>query len=138
MQIRFLLGCGSVMPITSSYVSDISNCLIDLLSEEANILVKKEMDPLVAASNVYKLLMENGKVRVLKVVSKPGDVAKMHYHPDHVVYAVKGGKVALTSGGKTQEIELKADTVMFLDAQSHEMKNIGNATIELIVTELKK
>jgi quercetin dioxygenase-like cupin family protein len=40
-------------------------------------------------------------VRVLKVVSNPGDVAKMHYHPDHVVYAMKGGKVALTSGGKT-------------------------------------
>jgi quercetin dioxygenase-like cupin family protein len=93
---------------------------------------------ILAASNVYKLLMENGMVRVLKVVSKPGNVAKMHYHPDHVVYAVKGGKVALTSGGKTQEIELKADSAMFLDAQSHEMKNVGKTTIELIVTELKK
>jgi quercetin dioxygenase-like cupin family protein len=120
------------------YVAHKIPCSIDLQNEEASSLVKKEMDPLVAASNVYKLLMENDKVRVLKVVSKPGDVAKMHYHPDHVVYAVKGGKVALTSGGKTQDIELKADSAMFLDAQSHEMKNVGNATVELIVTELKK
>jgi quercetin dioxygenase-like cupin family protein len=127
-----------VVPITLLYVFDKATCFIDLLNSKAISLVKKEMDPLVAASNVYKLLMENDKVRVLKVVSKPGDVAKMHYHPDHVVYAVKGGKVALTSGGKTQEMELKADSAMFLDAQSHEMKNVGNAIIELIVTELKK
>jgi quercetin dioxygenase-like cupin family protein len=100
--------------------------------------MKKETDPLVAAANVYKLLMENDKVRVLHVVSKPGDVAKMHHHPDHVVYTVKGGKVALTSEGKTQEIELKTNSAMFLEAQNHEMKNIGNATIDLIVTELKK
>lgn len=57
-------------------------------------------------------------VRVLQVVSKPGDVAKMHHHPDHVVYAVKGGKAALTSGGKTQEMELKIGSAIFLEAQT--------------------
>jgi len=100
--------------------------------------MKKEMDPLVAANNVYKLLFENDKVRVLQVVSGRGDVAKMHHHPDHVVYVVKGGNVALTSRGKTEEIELKTGSAIFLDEQDHEMKNIGNATIELIVNELKK
>jgi len=59
-----------------------------LIAREVNVLVKKEMDALVAASNVYKLLNENDKVRVLEVVSRPGDVAKMHHHPDHVVYAL--------------------------------------------------
>ena len=100
--------------------------------------MKKEMDPLMAASNVYKLLNENDRVRVLEVVSKPGDVAKMHHHPDHAVYAVKGGKMKLTSGGKTQEMDIKAGSVMFLDAQDHEAKNIGNTTIDLIVMEMKK
>jgi beta-alanine degradation protein BauB len=101
-------------------------------------LVKKEMDPLTAASTVYKLLNENDKVRVLEVVSKPGEVAKMHHHPDHVIYALKGGKATLTSGGKTQEMEIKTGSALFLDAQDHEMKNVGNTTIDLIVVELKK
>ena len=101
-------------------------------------MAKKEMDALVAASNVYKLLNENDKVRVLEVVFKRGDVAKMHHHPDHVVYAVKGGKASFTSGGKTQEMEIKAGSVMFLDAQDHEVKNIGNTTLDLLVMELKK
>lgn len=101
-------------------------------------MVKKEIDPLMAASNVYKLLNENDRVRVLEVVSKPGDVAKMHHHPDHVIYALKGGNAKLTTGGKTQEMEIKAGSVLFLEAQDHEMKNIGKTTIDLIVMELKK
>lgn len=95
------------------------------------------MDPLVAASNVYKLLNENDKVRVLEVIFKPGDVAMMHHHPDHVVYALKGGKMSLASGGKTLEMEIKAGSVMFLDAQDHEAKNIGKTTLDMLVVELK-
>ena len=86
--------------------------------------MKKEMDPLMAASNVYKLLNENDRVRVLEIVSKPGDVAKMHRHPDHVVYALKGGKATLASGGKTQEMEIKTGSVLFLDAQDHEIRTL--------------
>ena len=100
--------------------------------------MKKDMDALSAASNVYKLLNENDKVRVLQVTFKPGDIAKMHHHPDHVAYALKGGTMSLTSEGKTQEMEIKTGTAMFLDAQDHEAKNIGKTTIDLIVVELKK
>ncbi len=95
-------------------------------------------DALTAASNVYKFLNENEKVRVLEVVFKPGDVAKMHHHPDHVAYAISGGKMSLTSEGKTQEMEIKTGSVMFLNAQNHEAKNIGNTTLDLLVVELKK
>jgi len=100
--------------------------------------MKMEMDPITAASNVYKFLNENNRVRVLEVVFKPGDVAKMHHHPDHIVYALKGGKLSLTSKGKTQESEIKTGEVLFLDAQDHEAKNIGNTTLDLLVVELKK
>jgi quercetin dioxygenase-like cupin family protein len=88
--------------------------------------------------NVSKSIFENNKVRVLEVVSKPIDVAKMHSHPDQVVYAVKGGKMKLTSGGKTIEMELKDGSVNFFEAQDHEVKNSGKTTQHLIVVELKK
>ncbi|MCL5876986.1 MAG: cupin domain-containing protein [Candidatus Bathyarchaeota archaeon] len=95
------------------------------------------MDPLMTASNVYKLLNEN-KVRVLEVTFKPNDVAKMHHHPYYVVYALSGRKMRLTSEGKTQEIELKSGQVLFLDAQDHEAENIGHTTLDLLVMELKQ
>jgi beta-alanine degradation protein BauB len=94
-------------------------------------------DPLVAASNVYKLLNENDKARVFKVTFKSGETAKMHHHPDHLAYVLKGGKLQLTSEGKTDEIDVKEGTVIFLKEQDHEAKNIGNSTVDLVVVELK-
>ena len=98
----------------------------------------ESMDPMKVASNVYKFLNENERVRVLEVYFKPRDVAKMHYHPEHVVYVLKGGKLRLTSEGKTQDMDLKEGSVLFLNAQNHEASNVGNSDIDLIVFELKK
>ncbi len=94
----------------------------------------KEIDNLAAAPEV---LNENEKVRVLKVVFNPGEVAKMHHHPDHVVYALEGGKLSILSGGKTRELEIITGSVSFFDAIDHEVKNIGNTIIDLVVMELK-
>jgi len=95
-------------------------------------------DPMVTASNVYKLLNENGNARVFKATFKPGDTAKMHHHPDHMVYVLKGGHLQLTSAGKTDELDLSEGAVVFLDEQIHEATNTGNSTAELIVVEFKK
>lgn len=91
-----------------------------------------------AAKNVYKLVNENDRVRVLEVVFKPGDMAKMHHHPEHVVYVLKGGNLQLTSEGKTENMDLKAGQAVFLKAQNHEAKNNGSSTVDLLVVELKK
>jgi quercetin dioxygenase-like cupin family protein len=98
----------------------------------------EKMDALKAASNVYKFIMENDRVRVLKVTFKKGDKAAMHHHPDHVVYVLKGGKATLTSEGKTDTLDLKAGQAVFMNAQNHEVKNIGSTELDLLVVELKK
>jgi quercetin dioxygenase-like cupin family protein len=95
-------------------------------------------DPLKVAKNVYKFIMENDRVRVLDVLFKPNDKAVMHSHPDHVVYVLKGGKLKLTSSGKTDILDLKTGQAIFLKAQSHEAENTGKTDVDLLVVELKK
>jgi quercetin dioxygenase-like cupin family protein len=51
---------------------------------------------------------------------------------------LEGGKMKLTSEGKTDILELKDGDAIFLNAQSHEAENIGQSTLELLVVELKK
>jgi hypothetical protein len=76
--------------------------------------LKMSPDTLVAAKNVYKFLDENPRVRVLEVVFQPGDVAKMHHHPDHMIYALKGGKLKImTSNGKSNTINVELGGVVF-------------------------
>jgi quercetin dioxygenase-like cupin family protein len=90
------------------------------------------------ASDIYSMLFENDRVRVMRAVFKPGQTAKMHQHPDHVVVVLRGGRLKMTSQGKTSELNLDSGSAVFLDAQEHEATNISDSGIEIIVTELKK
>ncbi len=96
-------------------------------------------DPTVAAANVYRrVLVENDRVRVLEARFKPGDVAKMHWHPDHVVYAIRGGVHRLSlPDGMSQDIPVETGQAVYLDAGPHEVQNIGPEETAMLVIELK-
>lgn len=88
--------------------------------------------------NAYKLVMENDRVRVLDLFLKPGDKVAMHYHPDHVIYVLNGGKAKLTSSGKTEVMDMKNGQAIFLKSLTHDAENTGKTDLHLLVTELKK
>ncbi len=100
-------------------------------------MMKQNQDPLNVASNAYKFVNENDRMRILRVTFQPGEVAKMHHHPQHMAYVLKGGRAKLASEQNTQEMDLKEGTAVFLDAQNHETTNIGNTVIDLLIVELK-
>lgn len=95
-------------------------------------------DPTVVAGNVYKLVLDNDRVRVFDVVFKPGEVAVMHSHPDHVVYVLKDATLRLAfPNGTSQDVGVTAGQALFLGAQAHETTNIGATEAHNIVIELK-
>ena len=100
----------------------------------------KGPDPKDVASNVYRLLFENDRVRVFDVLFKPEARAKMHWHPDHVAYIITGGKLKLTAGDgtTTTDMDLTAGQTVFLESQSHEAVNIGKTDVHIVVVELLK
>jgi len=101
--------------------------------------MEKIPDALQAAPKAYKLLMENGKVRVLDLHLNPRETAQMHNHPnDHVVYVLNNAKFKLTfSDGKSDAFDLKAGQTLWLEAGSHATENIGTSEGHNIVIEIK-
>jgi len=96
-------------------------------------------DALQTASNVYKLIMENDRIRVFDVRFKPGEKAAMHMHPDHMVYVFNDGKLKLTPlNGKTEVMDLKGGKAIWMDATSHAAENMGKSDAHLLVVELKE
>ena len=96
-------------------------------------------DALQVAPNVYKLLMENDRVRVLDVRVKPGEKTKMHSHPDRVVYVFSNQRLKFTSAdGQNKELELKAGQVLWIEAGSHATENIGKTEAHNLAVELKE
>ena len=100
----------------------------------------KTSDVLEVASNAYKLVLENDRVRVMELTLRPGDKAPMHNHPnDHVVYIMNDAKFKLDFlDGKSAEFELRKGQAIMMDAGSHQTTNIGASIGRNLVIELKK
>lgn len=96
-------------------------------------------DPMKTSPNVYKkILLENDKVRVMEVEFKPGTTSPWHSHPNHVIYALTGGKIEITEKGKAPTTRtMTAGSAMYMPAVTHMAKNVGTTTVKLIVTEMK-
>jgi len=95
-------------------------------------------DAAIVAPNLYKVLVENDRVRVLEYRAKPGDKAAMHSHPALAAYALSGGKVKFTSpSGDTEEAQLEDGQAMFFEATDHATENVGTSEVHIVLVELK-
>ena len=95
-------------------------------------------DPTEAASDVYKLILENDRTRVFDVRFKPGQKAEMHSHPDHIIYVISDYTLNLIlPDGTQQEIPLKAGQAFWMKAGPHAAVNIGKTEGHALVVEFK-
>lgn len=95
-------------------------------------------DAIEAAPHVYRVLLENDRVRVLEVRIAPGASSAMHGHPDYLVYNLEIGDMAFTSAdGEKHRMSLKAGDTIWRDAEAHSAENVGTNDIVAVMVELK-
>jgi len=96
------------------------------------------MDPAVVNATMEHVRLENGRVRAIEGILKPGDKERMHSHPAFVTYVIAGGKVRNNfADGTVVEAELRTNDVLWRDPQTHWIENIGDTTLHFLVLELK-
>jgi len=95
-------------------------------------------DAVSIAPHIHSIVFENDKIRVLKVVVKPGDKAGMHWHPENINYILKPGTLRFTKpDGSTADVELTEGQVTSSPESSHAVENIGNTDVQTIQVEMK-
>jgi hypothetical protein len=95
-------------------------------------------DPIQTDPELYHVLFENERVRVLEYLDHPGDRTSPHSHPDSVMVTLASFKRRLWSGEREVELELPAFQARWLDAQEHSGMNIGETDTHSIFVELKE
>ena len=70
------------------------------------------------APKIYKVLLENERIRVLEVRLKPSKKSP--------------------TDGKTKEVKMKAGEAAWSDAESHAVDNIGCTRVRVLNIELKE
>lgn len=96
------------------------------------------MDPTEASPELYQVVFENERVRVLSYRDRPGDQTRPHRHPDSVMVTLSAFRRRISAGGRSVEVELAAGEARWLDAQEHTGENIGDTATASIFVELKE
>ena len=106
------------------------------MSSEQN--ATHSLDPLVTDPSVYRVLLENDRVRVLEFLDAPGDTTNPHEHPDSVMITLSAYARRLSFEGREVDVELPAGETAWLPAQEHAGVNIGTTPTHAIFVELKE
>lgn len=95
-------------------------------------------DPTATDPNLYKVVFENDRVRVLEYRDEPGDHTHPHRHPDSVMVTLSAFRRRVTAGDRSVEVELPAGEARWVGAQEHTGENIGHTATHSIFIELKE
>lgn len=99
---------------------------------------KHANDAVNIAPHLHSVIFEDDKMRVLKVVVKPGDKAEMHWHPQNINYILSGGTLRFKKeDGTSADVELTEGQVTSSPESSHAVENIGDSNVETVQVELK-
>lgn len=76
-------------------------------------------------------------MKMFVATMKPGDTATMHSHPDHTVYVLEGGELAVTFQGQPRQImNLQKGMAFVAGPLSDAAKNTGKTTVKLLMTHI--
>ena len=95
-------------------------------------------DPVETNPELYHVVFENDRVRVLEYLDHPGDATTPHSHPDSVMVTLSSFRRRLSSGDQQVEVEIPAFQARWLDAQEHSGANIGDTDTHTMFVELKE
>ena len=95
-------------------------------------------DPVETNPQLYSVLFENDRVRVLEYRDEPGARSVPHDHPDSVMVTLSDFDRRLHAPGNHIDVSLPAGTARWLGAQTHSGENTGTTQTHVIFVELKE
>ena len=97
-----------------------------------------ERDAVTTNPELYRVVLENERVRVLEYRDRPGDRTEVHRHPDSVMVTVSRVRRRLIQGERSADVELEPGVARWLPAQEHAGENVGDEETHALFIELKE
>ena len=93
------------------------------------------------SGDTIQTILENNQVKAIEYASTPGkDICGKgrHSHPPHLSILLTDAVTTVTTeDGKTQQFDLKAGTVFWSEAETHEAINNGSKPAKVYLVEVK-
>ena len=137
ISVLFLISCNQ--SATTSDKNDMDTTAVVTSSDTSTMpAYDPAMEPLTVGAKFSKKLGDTLNIKMYEFTVKPGDSWALHTHPDHTVYVLQGGKMALfiQAAGKLDTLTFPTGMGLINGPLSDSGKNIGNTTIKLLVQDI--
>lgn len=112
--------------------------VVAILQNRTSGIAADPQDPVRVGPEAYDVEVENEIVRVLVETLPPGGSVSRHRHPDHVLIAISGGRIAMKSvHGRVETHEMEPGDSLFLPGIVHEVENVGPNQWTAAIVEFK-
>jgi quercetin dioxygenase-like cupin family protein len=96
---------------------------------------------LVAAQDggsVYKVVLDNDRVRVTQATFKPGDKVGMRNYPSHLMYPLTEGTLVFVPAGRTgYEVNFRPGEALWFPPLARATENDSDKEVRVLMVELK-
>jgi quercetin dioxygenase-like cupin family protein len=90
------------------------------------------------ADRVFKVVLDNDKIRVRQGSFKPGDKIAMQNYPSHLMYPLTDGTLIFVPSGRTgYEVNFKAGEALWFGPHARATENDSDKEVRVLVVELK-
>lgn len=95
-------------------------------------------DAVLTNPELYSVLFENDRVRVLEYHDVPGVRSAPHHHPDSVMVTLSSFDRRISAGDRFVDVHLPSGAARWLAEQDHSGHNTGTTETHCIFVELKE
>ena len=136
--VLFLFGCGNDTTTSEAIESDTTSVSASGIDTVAMPAYDPAMDPLTTGGQMIKKMGDTLGLKMYEFTVKPGQSWGLHTHPDHTVYMLQGGKMALymREAGRQDTLTFPTGMALVSGSLTDSGKNIGNTTIKMLITDI--
>lgn len=135
--VLFFISCNDPASTSPKTDKDTSTTAVTNDDKSGMPAYNAAMDPLTVEAAFAKKLGDTLNIKMYEITLKPGDSVAFHTHPDHTLYVLQGGKLAITvEGAGRQELDLETGMGMISNSLTHSGKNVGNTTVKLLAHDI--
>lgn len=136
--VLFLFGCSNDASTTEANENDTTSASESNRETATMPTYDAAMDPITTGGQMIKKMSDTLGVKMYEFTVRPGQSWGLHTHPDHTVYILQGGKMALymREAGKQDTLTFPTGMSLVSGPLTDSGKNIGNTTIKMLVTDI--
>jgi hypothetical protein len=136
--VLFLLSCSNNANTSAANDRDTTSVSASNSDKATMPAYDPAMDPLTKGGEMTKKLYDTLGVKMYEFTVKPGQSWAIHTHPDHTVYVLQGGKMALymREAGRQDTLNFPTGMALVSGPLTDSGRNIGNTTIRMLVTDM--